>query len=243
MEGTVYSCLSLRPHGDPDELYGACLNGEQHKILGLVKGSVLRGPQTLSADSATLIARNSAQPGYKRAAPPFPFLRPWSQCLSGMNSVFNCVMTVPLTLALAQPTKDVRVPRNRAVVMLVVDTSASMGATDVPPTRLEAAKQAAQRFARQLTPGVNLGLISFSNSPAVLVSPSPQHNLTVDALDNLRQCIGCCDGHGFVAAAHHIGCLPVDLRFLVRNADPLLQSVEIGQLFSSERKRLKTDDS
>ncbi len=107
---------------------------------------------------------------------------------------------LPLTLALAQPSKDVRVPRNRAVIMLVIDVSASMGATDVPPTRLDAARRAAQQFARQVTPGVNLGLIAFSASPIVLVSPSPQHNLTVDALDKLHTDQSTATGQAIFAA-------------------------------------------
>ena len=93
---------------------------------------------------------------------------------------------LPLTIALAQPSRDVRVPRNRAVIMLVVDVSQSMMATDVPPNRLAAAKQAAQQFAEHVTPGVNLGLIAFAGTANVLVSPNPDHQATVKALDNLR---------------------------------------------------------
>lgn len=93
---------------------------------------------------------------------------------------------VPLTIALAQPSRDVRVPRNRAVIMLVIDVSPSMTATDVPPTRLVAAQHAAQQFARQVTAGVNLGLISFAGAANVLVAPSPDHDLTVAALDKLQ---------------------------------------------------------
>lgn len=111
---------------------------------------------------------------------------------------------LPLTLALAQPSKDVRVPRNRAVIMLVIDVSASMGATDVPPTRLDAARKAAKDFARQVTPGVNLGLIAFSGSPTVLVSPSPQHNLTVDALDKLHTDQSTATGQAIFAALQAI---------------------------------------
>jgi Ca-activated chloride channel family protein len=96
------------------------------------------------------------------------------------------IALVPLTLALAQPTRDVRVPRNRAVIMLVIDVSQSMAATDVPPNRLTAAQHAAQDFAKQVTPGVNLGLIAFAGTPNVLVAPSPDHQLTVAALDKLR---------------------------------------------------------
>jgi Ca-activated chloride channel family protein len=91
-----------------------------------------------------------------------------------------------LTVALAGPTRDTRVPRNRAVIMLAIDVSQSMRATDVAPSRLDAAKQAAKQFAKQLTPGVNLGLISFAGTANVLVSPTPRHEATVSALDNLR---------------------------------------------------------
>ena len=61
-----------------------------------------------------------------------------------------------------------------------------MLATDVAPNRLDAAKQAAKQFAQQLTPGVNLGLISFTGNANVLVSPTPQHGATIGALDSLK---------------------------------------------------------
>ncbi|HXA11216.1 MAG TPA: BatA domain-containing protein, partial [Mycobacterium sp.] len=58
-----------------------------------------------------------------------------------------------LTVALAGPTRTTRIPRNRAVIMLAIDVSQSMRATDVAPSRLDAAKEAAKKFARELTPG------------------------------------------------------------------------------------------
>ena len=96
------------------------------------------------------------------------------------------VALVLLTIAMAGPTHANRIPRNRAVIMLAIDVSQSMRATDVAPTRLDAAKKAAKQFAQQLTPGINLGLIAFAGSPIVLVSPTPQHDAVVGALDNLR---------------------------------------------------------
>ncbi|MFG1933236.1 VWA domain-containing protein [Mycobacterium sp. NPDC048908] len=111
---------------------------------------------------------------------------------------------VPLTLALAQPTRDVRVPRNRAVIMLLVDVSQSMMATDVAPTRLVAAEHAAQQFAKQVTPGVNLGLIAFAGTPNVLVAPSPDHQLTIDALDKLRLADSTATGEAIFSALQSI---------------------------------------
>ncbi|QLL06296.1 VWA domain-containing protein [Mycobacterium vicinigordonae] len=108
---------------------------------------------------------------------------------SGWRHVPMAVMLVALallTVALTGPSRDVKVPRNRAVIMLAIDVSQSMRATDEPPSRLEAAKAAAKRFAQQLTPGVNLGLIGFSGTVNVLVSPTPDHAATIAALDNLR---------------------------------------------------------
>ncbi|MDT5336685.1 MAG: Ca-activated chloride channel [Mycobacterium sp.] len=91
-----------------------------------------------------------------------------------------------LTVALAGPTRDVRIPRNRAVIMLVVDVSQSMRATDVQPSRLAAAQQAAKQFAGHLTPGINLGLVAFAGNADLLVAPSPDHQATITALDKLQ---------------------------------------------------------
>ena len=91
-----------------------------------------------------------------------------------------------LSFSLAGPTQETKVPNNRAVVMLVIDVSQSMNADDEPPTRLRAAQDAATRFAQELTPGINLGLISFAGNVNLLVSPSPDHQATIDALTKLH---------------------------------------------------------
>ena len=108
------------------------------------------------------------------------------------------------TVAMAGPTHDVRIPRNRAVVMLVIDVSQSMRATDVQPSRLAAAQQAAKHFANQLTPGVNLGLISFAGTANVLVSPTPDHQATAGALDNLRPADSTATGDAIFAALQSV---------------------------------------
>jgi Ca-activated chloride channel homolog len=114
------------------------------------------------------------------------------------------VALLPLTIALAQPSRDVRVPRNRAVIMLVIDVSRSMMATDVAPNRLAAAQHAAQQFAEHVTPGVNLGLIAFAGTANVLVSPTPDHQATVTALDKLRPADSTATGQAIFAALQAI---------------------------------------
>jgi Ca-activated chloride channel homolog len=100
--------------------------------------------------------------------------------------VLMLVALVLLTVGLAGPSRDTRIPRNRAVIVLAIDVSRSMGATDEDPTRLAAAQQAAKRFAASLTPGINLGLVSFAGNANLLVAPTPNHQQTLSALDNLR---------------------------------------------------------
>lgn len=91
-----------------------------------------------------------------------------------------------LVVALAGPQQEQKVPRNRATVMLVVDVSLSMESTDVSPSRLEAAQQAATTFANNLTPGVNLGLVSYAGTASMLVAPTTDRGPIVRAVERLR---------------------------------------------------------
>ena len=109
-----------------------------------------------------------------------------------------------LTVAMAGPTHDVRIPRNRAVVMLVIDVSQSMRATDVSPNRLAAAQEAAKQFADQLTPGINLGLIAYAGTATVLVSPTTNRDATKIAIDKLQLADRTATGEGIFTALQAI---------------------------------------
>jgi Ca-activated chloride channel family protein len=109
-----------------------------------------------------------------------------------------------LSVALAGPQAEAKVPRNRATVVLVIDVSLSMKATDVAPTRLAAAQAAAKDFADQLTPGVNLGLVSFAGTAAVLVSPTTDRDAIKRAVDGLRLSEATATGEAIFAAMQSI---------------------------------------
>src|ERR1700759_1825967 len=108
------------------------------------------------------------------------------------------------TVAMAGPTHDVRIPRNRAVVMLVIDVSQSMRATDVAPNRLVAAQVAAKQFADQLTPGINLGLIAFAGTATVLVSPTTNREALKSAIAKLQLADRAAPGEGIFTALQAI---------------------------------------
>jgi Ca-activated chloride channel homolog len=109
-----------------------------------------------------------------------------------------------LTTAMAGPTHDIRVPRNRAVVMLVIDVSESMVATDVAPDRLTAAKEAGKRFADELTPGINLGLVEFAGNATLLMAPTTDRNAVKAAIDTLKAAERTATGEGIFTALQAI---------------------------------------
>ena len=111
---------------------------------------------------------------------------------------------VLFTVALAGPTAERKVPRNRATVMLVIDVSLSMRATDIEPSRIAAAQREGKRFAHDLTPGVNLGLVSFAGSATVLVSPTTERVSLIRAIDNLKLAEATGTGEAIFAALSSI---------------------------------------
>jgi Ca-activated chloride channel family protein len=96
-------------------------------------------------------------------------------------------MLALLVVGFARPSAEVRVPRERATVMVAVDVSTSMLAGDVDPDRLTAAKQAARRFADGLPDEFNVGLVAFAGSAAVLVPPGTDRDKLHEGIERLAE--------------------------------------------------------
>jgi|GEM_PF-11196 Ca-activated chloride channel family protein len=109
-----------------------------------------------------------------------------------------------LTTAMAGPTDAVRIPRNRAVVMLVIDVSESMVSDDVAPSRLAAAKEAGKQFTDELTPGINLGLVAFAGTASLLVAPTTDRDAMKAAIDTLKAENRTATGEGIYTALQAI---------------------------------------
>lgn len=93
---------------------------------------------------------------------------------------------VALTTGFARPSADVRVPRAQATLIVALDVSGSMEATDVSPSRIEAAKTAAAAFVRGLPKTFAVGLVSFSSSAGLAATPTQDHEAVVTAIQNLQ---------------------------------------------------------
>jgi Ca-activated chloride channel family protein len=91
-----------------------------------------------------------------------------------------------LSVGIARPSAAVRVARDNATVMLDVDVSLSMEATDVLPSRLKAAQAAGNTFVHLLPPRINLGLLSFAGSANVVVPPTLARGRVVTGIRSLR---------------------------------------------------------
>ena len=109
-------------------------------------------------------------PGWRRHAPTVLYLVALSALLMGM----------------ARPRATLPLPRDEATVVLLIDVSGSMNATDVEPTRLTAAKQAANLFLDQVPASLRIGVVAFSGVAQVLARPSHDRGVVREVLTSLR---------------------------------------------------------
>jgi Ca-activated chloride channel family protein len=115
---------------------------------------------------------------------------------------------VLLVIAFAQPTRTARTPRQRATVILDLDTSGSMAATDVAPSRLAAAEEQARQFVNALPPGVQLGLVSFNDSASMLVPPTSDRSTMLAAIGALRVGGGTATANSIYLSLNAISTIP-----------------------------------
>ena len=115
-----------------------------------------------------------------------------------------------LALAMARPSVDTKEPLERATVMLALDVSLSMQAEDVQPSRIVAAQQAAKDFVGQLPADFNVGLVAFSKSANVIVSPTKDHEAVVSAIDGLQLAEATATGEAVFTCLDAIASVPAD---------------------------------
>jgi Ca-activated chloride channel homolog len=121
-----------------------------------------------------------AQPGWRRHFP----------------AALVLIALAALVLGLARPHAAVSVPREEATVVLAIDTSRSMVATDVEPTRLAAAQKAIRAFAKRVPKQYRIGLVSFGDVAYVVAPATTKREVLEAALVALRPGEGTALGDG-----------------------------------------------
>lgn len=123
-------------------------------------------------------------PGIRRHIPPILFL----------------VGVVTMIVALARPVATVMLPSQQSTVILTIDVSGSMRADDLKPNRLEAAKSAALTFVAKQPKHVRIGVVSFSDNPAIVQAPTTDREAVTAAIGRLTPQRGTAIGSGILTS-------------------------------------------
>lgn len=105
-----------------------------------------------------------------------------------------------LATGLARPHATLSEKQEQATVVLAIDTSKSMDATDVPPSRLAVAKEAVRDFLADLPEAYRVGIVSFADSAQTVLPATPNRAVAQAALRNLRVGEGTALGEGIARA-------------------------------------------
>ena len=133
-----------------------------------------------------------------------------SQWRRHLAVALSLLSLVTLTAAFARPKTEIEVPRERATVVLVIDASLSMQATDVKPSRLDAAKAAAVQFVQDLPPQYNVSVVSMAGSASILVPPTLAHDTVENAILGIQLQDSTAIGEGIITALRALAQAPKD---------------------------------
>ena len=150
-----------------------------------------------------------------------------------------------LAIGLARPHATISVKQEQATVVLAMDTSRSMVATDVPPSRLAVAQQAVRRFLGKLPEDYRVGMVSFAQSAQTVLPATANREAAQAALRNLRTGDGTALGEGIARAIQVAQRVPAEegkkppASILVLSDGAQTQGVLEPQAAATRAKKLK----
>jgi Ca-activated chloride channel homolog len=152
----------------------------------LYRAHARRGERAISAFTSPALLDSVApqRPGWRRHAP----------------YALYALAVAGLAIALARPEVTVAVPDERASIVLTTDTSGSMQATDVPPSRLVAAREAALDFLDGVPGEVKVGAVIFNHTVRSIEPPATDRAPVQQALERLRPSGGTATGEGLASS-------------------------------------------
>jgi Ca-activated chloride channel family protein len=141
-----------------------------------------------------LVATSATAPPHRRRHVPFV--------------LFLVALTV-LIFALARPSTTVTTPKRQGTVIVALDVSNSMRATDVKPSRIEAAKAAARSFVDQQAPAVRIGVVAFGDGAVVVQNPTASRADALAAINHVSVGGGTSLGQGLLTSLDTIAGKPI----------------------------------
>jgi Ca-activated chloride channel family protein len=117
-----------------------------------------------------------------------------------------------LSVAAARPQLTQDVPIGRTSIILAIDVSRSMCATDVDPNRISVAQQAARDFVQNQPAGTRMGLVVFSGFAQLAVPPTTDHKALVGAIDGLTTAQGTAIGSAMLKSLDAIAEVNSDVK-------------------------------
>jgi len=145
--------------------------------------------------------------GQRKLTRLLPVESAWKRHFSVIASLISLAA---LVLAFAQPAAMVDVPKDRATVVIAIDVSASMQATDVSPTRIDAEKAAASNFADLLPASFNLAVVSFAATANIVMPPSTDRGAAKRAIQSLQLQPSTAIGEGIYTSLQALKLAPPD---------------------------------
>jgi Ca-activated chloride channel family protein len=109
-----------------------------------------------------------------------------------------------LLIAVARPTALISLPSTRATVMLAMDVSGSMRASDVTPSRIEAAQTAAKQYITSQPKDVVIGIVAFAATAFLVQGPTVDHAALFNAIDHFQLQRGTAVGSGILMSLSSI---------------------------------------
>ena len=144
-------------------------------VAGLLGAYVLQQVRGRAADRRWASEAMTASVAPRRPGP-----------LRHVPAVLLALALAATTAAYAEPREEQEVTRERATVVVALDTSTSMLAEDVAPDRFTAAKAAAVRFVDGLPDGFDVALVSFHGTASLQVAPTRDHAVVTRAIERLE---------------------------------------------------------
>lgn len=136
-----------------------------------------------------------------------------------------------LLVSLARPEATIAEPRREGTVILAFDVSTSMAATDLSPTRMEAAKAAARTFVSRQPASIRIGVVAFGESGVITQQPTTAQDEVLAAIERLSPQGGTAVGRGILTSLTAIAGRPVLLDDSPSASD--LEAADVGYFGSS----------